>query len=231
MASFRDTFNLGPALGVEPRPSGLQPVGDGSMAFGDIFGAVVGAVGGGLLGGPVGAALGSTLGTSLFGGGGAAPALVAAPGTPDFVGPVPPQTPQAPGLSTADALAALLQQVGSTATMGAIPSPAVPVIQAVSGTGGALAAPGGNGSRFRTTFVMTRDTDTGRVLRVETLKGAPFLMNNDVRKLSTISRKVSKANSKIPRKTVRESATTQLKNAAVQSALTNVLATCPTKPC
>lgn len=159
--------------------------------------------------------------------------MVPQPGSAAFVGPVQP-TPLAAPATGQSALGALLQSVLGVASMGAIPQPAFQpgvVTDIVAGTTQALSAPGGNGTRFRTTIVVTRDTDTGRILRTEILKGAPFLMNNDVRKLSTISRKVSKANSKIPRKTVRESATTQLKNAAVDSALRNVLSTCPPKSC
>lgn len=203
----------------------------GSVGLGDIFGAVIGGIGGALLGGPAGAAVGAATLSSLLGGDDTP--QVAQPGSSAFVGPVQPTVSPLQGIGVGEAAAALLQQALSTATMGAVPGVAPLALAAVTTptVSTALAAPGGNGSRFRTTIVVTRDTDTNRILRTEILKGAPFLMNNDVRKLSTISRKVSKANSKIPRKTVRESATTQLKNAAVDSALRNVMQACPPKPC
>jgi len=230
-----DTFQLAQALrdrGGSPELIERVLQEGGSVGLGDIFGAVIGGVGGALLGGPAGAALGASVLGGLFGGDDAA--MVPQPGQAGFVGPVAPTVSPLQGIGVGDAAAALLQQVLSTATLGAVPG-AAPLAAAALSTPAAastaLAAPGGNGSRFRTTIVITRETDTNRILRTEILKGAPFLMNNDVRKLSAISRKVSKANSKIPRKTVRESATTQLKNAAIDSALRNTLAICPPKPC
>lgn len=201
------------------------------MGLFDILPSILGTVLGGAVGGPVGAVAGGALATSLFGAS-PTPGIVAQPGSADFVGPVQPAAALPSGQTAAGAT---LQTLLNSLSGGLIPRPAlggaaITGFQAAAGRQ-ALSAPGGNGQRFRTTIVITQDVDTGRILRTEILKGAPFLMNNDVRKLSTISRKVSKANSKIPRKTVRESATTQLKNAAVDSALRNVLSTCPPKPC
>jgi len=87
----------------------------------------------------------------------------------------------------------------------------------------------GNGQFARQTIVQTVDLATGEVTRQLVFDGAPFLMNSDVRKLRSISRKVSKAHSKLPRRVVRESAAKQLVDAATQKALRNVQGDCPPK--
>lgn len=98
----------------------------------------------------------------------------------------------------------------------------------VIGPGGA-AAPGGvppgvmglrgNGQFARTTLVSTINLQTGQVVRQQEFSGAPFLMNNDIRKLRGIARKVAKANSRLPRKTTKPSPISQLRDATVQQAL------------
>lgn len=89
---------------------------------------------------------------------------------------------------------------------------------------------GGNGQVARQTIVQTVDLMTGAVVRQVVFDGAPFLMNSDVRKLRSISRKVSKANSKIPRRVVAQSKLKQLQDAAVDEAMRKVgQPSCPPK--
>lgn len=88
----------------------------------------------------------------------------------------------------------------------------------------------GNGMVARQTIVQTIDLQTGALLRQLVFDGAPFLMNSDVRKLRSISRKVSKAHSKLPRRVVKESKMKQLTDAAVDEAMRKVgSVSCPPK--
>jgi len=84
----------------------------------------------------------------------------------------------------------------------------------------------GNGRFARQTIVETLDLVTGQVVRQETFSGAPFLMNNEVRKLRTVARKLTKAHGKLPRRTQQVSLTSQLKDAAVRKAIEQTQ--CPT---
>lgn len=78
---------------------------------------------------------------------------------------------------------------------------------------------GGNGRTVRTTVVTTTNLLTGEIVRVVELDGAPFLMNKDVQKLRQTAKKLTRAHGKLPRRTVKESLTKQLTDAAVKSAL------------
>jgi len=85
----------------------------------------------------------------------------------------------------------------------------------------------GNGQFVRQTTVQTFDLSTGAVVRQQVFDGAPFLMNNEVRRLRTVARKLGRANAKLPRRTVKQSPLSELKDAAVSAALTNVRKGCP----
>jgi len=79
--------------------------------------------------------------------------------------------------------------------------------------------PRGNGRTVRTTVVTTTDLFTGEILRQVELDGAPFLMNKDVQKLRQTAKKLTRAHGKLPRRTVKESMTKQLTDAAIKAAL------------
>lgn len=122
----------------------------------------------------------------------------------------------------------------STAALGGLTAAqalVAPGIQA-SGQPGTQGVPGGggNGRSFRVTTVSTFDLATGALLRFEKFPGAPFLMNNDVRKLRATARKLTKAHGRIPRRSVKESLTKQLTDAALQGALRRQLP-CPPEKC
>lgn len=91
--------------------------------------------------------------------------------------------------------------------------------------GGALIGGGGNGRFVRSTIVTTTDLSTGQVVRTQQLDGAPFLMNNEVRKLRTVARKLQRAAGKLPRRTVKQSLSSQLSEKALLAAIDGV--TCP----
>jgi len=82
---------------------------------------------------------------------------------------------------------------------------------------------GGNGRFATDTIVETQDLVTGQIVKRRVLAGSPFLMNNEVRKLRQVARKLGKANAKLPRKTVAQSAQKELINAITQTALRRVL--------
>jgi len=129
------------------------------------------------------------------------------------------------------ALAPVAAGVGAGALLTSLPHPGpVNAIDPVTGVhvhmGGG--GGGGNGTVARQTVVQTIDLRTGVVVRQEVFSGAPFLMNSDVRKLRSIAKKVSRANSKLPRRTVQVSQMKQLTDAAVAEALRNVQKPCPT---
>jgi len=85
---------------------------------------------------------------------------------------------------------------------------------------------GGNGRFSKRTIVQTLDITTGRITS-KVMEGAPHMMNKDLRAAKKVFRLAAKLHAKMPRRTVKESETTKLKNAAVQAAMKNV--TCPPK--
>jgi len=68
---------------------------------------------------------------------------------------------------------------------------------------------------------------TGTVVREEVLQGAPFLMNNDVRKLRSTAKKLNRAAGRLPRRTVTPSKSKQLTDAVTDAALRGVVRGCP----
>jgi len=119
------------------------------------------------------------------------------------------------------------------------PLAAVPAVQAAtaavaSGAGRVLGvgperAPGavgtgGNGVTHRRTVVQTIDNATGTIVREDIRRGAPFLMNDEIQIAKRVFKTVSKVAARLPRKTVKESSTTALKNQLIDASLTNAIA-------
>lgn len=88
---------------------------------------------------------------------------------------------------------------------------------------------GGNGKTANRTLVQTLDLASGRIVRTRVLPGTPFLMNADVSAAKRVFKLSSKLHGKMPRRTVKESEVTKLKNAAVQQAMQTI--SCPPPPC
>jgi len=80
---------------------------------------------------------------------------------------------------------------------------------------------GGNGRTATRTVVETMDLASGNITRRKVMPGSPFLMNADVKAAKKVFRQSAALAKRIPRRTVKESATTQLKNAAIDSAIRN----------
>lgn len=121
-------------------------------------------------------------------------------------------------------------RLGEISRRGSLPHPGD--VEPVAGVhvhmGGGMGR--GNGMVARQTIVQTINLETGALIRQLVFDGAPFLMNSDVRKLRSISRKVSKAHGKLPRRVVKESAMKQLTNAVVDDAIRKVgQPACPPK--
>lgn len=93
-------------------------------------------------------------------------------------------------------------------------------------TGDFGACPTTGGLRRRT-IVETFDPATGAICKSETLKGAPAVMQSDVAAANRLNRALRRLNKKQPKKLVRESAITQLKNEVVESALRKARDPCP----
>lgn len=178
------------------------------------FSALVGAVRGGISG---------FLGT---------PAATAAPPAAAAVTPRPLPIPQ-PTIPDITALARRGRQaltVGALRARGSLPHPGA--IDPVSGAHVHMGGGGGRGNGLvaRQTVVQTIDLVSGLLIRQVVFDGAPFLMNSDVRKLRSISRKVSKAHSKLPRRVVKESRMKALTDAVVDDAMRKVgQPACPPK--
>jgi len=81
---------------------------------------------------------------------------------------------------------------------------------------------GGNGKVAKRTIVQTINLDTGNVVNQIILEGAPFLMNKAVRELARTTRKLRKANAKIPRRTVRQSLGSQLTERVLNQTIQDV---------
>jgi len=84
----------------------------------------------------------------------------------------------------------------------------------------------GNGQFAKQTIVETIRLADGAVVRQEVFAGAPFLMQKAVRELRATTKKLTRANARIPRKTREKSKNAQLLDAVLDRALSNVAA-CP----
>lgn len=147
------------------------------------------------------------------------PFLATASGGPGFVGPLPVNV--APGPSG-------VKVTGGGATIfggGQRDDPQLrnnrlAAMSADTSSGGIK---GGNGATATRTLIQTVDLLTGLITNLDIRPGSPFLMNNDVRKIRGLSKKLLRAAGKVPRRTVRTTPQKQLTNAVIQRTLSSVL--------
>lgn len=85
----------------------------------------------------------------------------------------------------------------------------------------------GNGRTANRTVVQTLDLVTNKIIRERIMPGTPHMMNSDIRAAKKVFRQSAELHAKMPRRTTKESPTTQLKNQLVQRAMNNVA--CPPK--
>jgi len=78
---------------------------------------------------------------------------------------------------------------------------------------------GGNGRFATRTTVETMDTTTGAIVKIKRMPGSPKLMNSEVMAAKKVFRTVRKLDSRLPKKTVRQSKAKQLTDAAVDAAI------------
>jgi len=114
------------------------------------------------------------------------------------------------GANRAQALALAARSIG----------PGVP--KAVVSAGTTLKITGGNGKVAKRTIVQTINLDTGQVVLETVLEGAPFLMNKAVRELARTTKKLRKANRKIPTRTVKQSLSAQLTERVLDQTIQDV---------
>jgi len=103
----------------------------------------------------------------------------------------------------------------------AMPTPGLP----------GVVAPGGLKNVVRT--IVQTIAPNGQIVASEMLAGRPFLMQKDIVTAKRVFKQSRKLASKIPKKTVRESPTTQLKDRVIQQAMQNLLCApaCPPPAC
>ncbi len=142
--------------------------------------------------------------------------------------------PAPPGLAALTAIKAPLQALtGTTAILGtpSLGQPgAVDILTGKAiGTGvrkglppRAVVVTGGNGKVAKRTIVQTINLDTGQVVMETVLEGAPFLMNKAVRELARTTKKLRKANRKIPTRTVKQSLSAQLTERVLDQTIQDV---------
>jgi len=80
----------------------------------------------------------------------------------------------------------------------------------------------GNGRTANRTIVETMDLVTGQIIRRRMMPGTPHLMNSEIRAAKKVFKKSADLQKRIPRRTVKQSEVTQLKNALVRRAFQNV---------
>jgi len=85
------------------------------------------------------------------------------------------------------------------------------------------------GSLRRRTIVETFSPESGAITKREVLKGAPAVMQSDVAAANRLNRALRRLNKKQPKKLVRETEITSLKNEVVASALRRARDDCPPK--
>jgi len=91
--------------------------------------------------------------------------------------------------------------------------------QAIGGVISSTGFAGGNGKVATRTIVQTMDLMTGKIIRQREMPGSPFMMNSEVRAAKKVFRQSRNLNNKLPRRTVKESASTRLKNACIEDAI------------
>jgi len=79
------------------------------------------------------------------------------------------------------------------------------------------------GGLRRITIVQTIDPATGKVVKQETFKGAPAVMQSDVAAANRLNRQLRRLNSKQPKKMVKQSLAARLKEEVVESALRHAI--------
>jgi len=94
---------------------------------------------------------------------------------------------------------------------------------AMSGDTSSGGISGGNGATATRTLIQTVDLATGLITALDIRTGSPFLMNNDVRKIRGLSKKLLRAAGKVPRRTAKTTPQKQLTNAVIQRTLNTVL--------
>lgn len=87
----------------------------------------------------------------------------------------------------------------------------------------------GNGKTANRTLVQTLDLTTNRIVRTTVHPGTPYMMNSDIQAAKKVFRQSRQLHARMPRRTVKESQVTKLKDAAIEQAMRNV--TCPPPPC
>jgi len=114
-----------------------------------------------------------------------------------------------------------LADVAKATALSAVAAGAVTVPSIISGISGAAAV-------FTQTIVQRIERATGSVLSEQTLRGSPFLMRSEVRALKRVSKMITKAHAKIPRKQatvssrmLQDAVTKDLQQLTLVQALTN----------
>lgn len=92
-------------------------------------------------------------------------------------------------------------------------------VGAANGAVDATGFGGGNGRTATRTVVETMDLASGTIIRRRMLPGSPFLMNSDVKAAKRVFKKSADLAKRIPRKTIRQSPTQELKDAAIEAAI------------
>lgn len=88
-------------------------------------------------------------------------------------------------------------------------------------------ATGTGGESNRTRTIVQTINPAGQVVRQRVLRGTPHLMNRDLMVAKRVFRVSQELHGKLPRRTVKESEVTALKNRIVKNALDKAGAPCP----
>jgi len=206
LSSGRSRFTFGSAVGS----GGSEATGEQDMGFfSSILGAVIKPIASAVLGSPAPAPV---LAPKPF--------LPTASGGPGFVGP-PPINVQAfsgpPGVSVGGGKVFTGPQASADPQLR---NNRLAAMSADTSSGGIT---GGNGATATRTLIQTVDLATGLITALDIRPGSPFLMNNDVRKIRGLSKKLLKAAGKVPRRTAKTTPQKQLTNAVIQRTLNTVL--------
>jgi len=116
----------------------------------------------------------------------------------------------------------LLQKIGSAISGGAaaVAGEALAPEVTAAVTKGGFACPT-NKNRVRT--IIQTISPAGKVIRQSIEKGRPFLMNRDIVIAKRVFRTVAKVSGRLPKRTVKQSAASMLKDAAIDKAMRDVL--------
>jgi len=78
-----------------------------------------------------------------------------------------------------------------------------------------------------TTVVFTVQGMTGQIVKMQAMEGRPAIMASEARRARRFIKQISDASQKLPRKQVRESESTKIKNQILQSAVARITGPCP----